>query len=160
MSKVLVVYAGKHGCTQECASYLAEKLNDGADLQNLKENKKIDPSSYDRIVIGGSIYAGRIQKEVRDFCSKNADILKDKRLGLFICATGEGQEAEKELEEAYPKELFQRAFVKTCFGGRITINKLGFLEKAIVKAVAKVESDIDNISKERMDEFADQMNRA
>lgn len=160
MSKVLVGYAGKYGCTEECARYLSEKLNGEVELRNLKEKKKIDPSSYDKIVIGGSLYAGRIQKEVRDFCLKNADVLNHGSLGLFICGTAEGEAADKELETAFPQDLYHKARAKAFFGGRITIDKLGFLEKKIVKAVAKVESDINTVSVERMDEFAAQMNEA
>ena len=40
---------------------------------------------YDCIVVGGSIYAGRIHPKVAGFCARNLDVLFQKKLGLFIC---------------------------------------------------------------------------
>ena len=71
MNKTLIAYATKHGSTEECARSLAGKMNSESDLLNLKEKKHVDLNAYDKIIIGGSIYAGRIQIEVSEFCSKN-----------------------------------------------------------------------------------------
>lgn len=160
MSKILIAYASKYGCTEECAICLADQLNDEAELLNLKERKPIDLNAYDKIIIGGSIYAGRIQKEVRTFCTQNEDVLKNKKLGLFICGTGEGEMAVKELDSAFPQELVHAAVARECFGGKIILNKLGFLERKIVKAVAKVEADMINLSDERIAHFAQTVNEA
>lgn len=157
MSKVLIAYAGKYGCTEECAKYIAEKMNEEVELRNLKVSQQVDPAPYDKVIIGGSVYAGRIQKEVRNFCLKNTEVLKEKKLGLYVCGIGEDESTKKELEAAYPQELFLSAIARDFFGGRIIMDKLGFLEKKIVKAVAKIDSDVNSISTERMDGFATRM---
>ncbi|MEL7657883.1 MAG: flavodoxin domain-containing protein [Bacillota bacterium] len=154
MSKTLIAYATKHGSAEECAKALAAKIDSGTDLCNLKEKKQIDLDAYDTIIVGGSIYAGRIQKEVRDFCIKNENELKKKKLGLFICGMSEGELAEKQVQSSFPQGLLSKALAKDCFGGRFDFSKLNFMEKAIVKKVAKVDSDQSNISENRIAQFA------
>lgn len=81
----LIVYSSKYGCTEQCAKILSEELKGEADLINLKNVKDINISKYDTVIIGGSIYIGKIQKEVAGFCAKNLDILKEKKLDyLFV----------------------------------------------------------------------------
>lgn len=46
------------------------------------------------------------------------------------------------------------ALVKESFGGKIILNKMNFMEKKIMKMVAKVESDMSNVSESRIDRFA------
>lgn len=160
MSKVLIAYATKHGCTEECARILSGKMNADTDLLNLKENKNIDIRAYDKIIIGGSIYAGRIMKEVKDFCVKNESELKNKKLGLFICGMSEGDTAKQQVEASFPQELVNAALAKESFGGKIIFGKMNFIEKKIIKAVAKVEADMINISESVMDRFAQTINEA
>ena len=160
MSKVFIAYASKHGCTEECAKTLASKMNTEVDLCNLKKKKQIDLNSYDKIILGGSIYAGRIQKEVKDFCSKNKSILKSKKLGLYICGMHQGDEGKKQLMAAFPQVLLDAALVKESFGGKMEISKLNFMEKKIIKMVAKVESDFINVSESVIDQFAQRMREA
>jgi len=154
MSKVLIAYATKHGCTEECAKALSGRMNAETDLWDLREKKQIDLNAYDKVIVGGSIYAGRIMKEVRDFCTKNESILKGKKLGLFICGTAEGEAAEKQVEASFPQSLMSAALVKESFGGKIILNKMNFMERKIIKVVAKVESDMSNLSESRIDRFA------
>lgn len=160
MSKVLIAYASKHGCAEECAKTLAGKMNEGADLWNLKGKNQIDLKTYDKIILGGSIYAGHIQKEVKDFYSKNGNMLEGKKLGLFICGTSEGEAAIKQVEASFPQELLNSALVKESFGGKIILSKMNFLERKIIKMVAKIESDMTNVSESRINQFAQIMNEA
>jgi menaquinone-dependent protoporphyrinogen oxidase len=160
MSKVLIAYATKHGCAAECAKVLSGKMNTETNLWDLKEKKDIDLSSYDKIIVGGSIYAGRITKEVREFCTKNESILEDKKLGLFICGTSEGDTAKQQVEASFPQKLLSSALTKESFGGKIQLNKMNFLERKIIKTVAKLESDMNNVSESVMDRFAQIINEA
>ena len=154
MSKTLIAYATKHGSAEECAKSLGAKLDSSVDLCNLKEKKQIDLGVYDTIIVGGSIYAGRIQKEVKEFCTKNENELKAKKLGLFICGMSEGELAEKQVLSSFPQGLMDTALVKDSFGGKFDFTKLNFMEKMIVKKVAKIESDQSNISENKINDFA------
>ena len=160
MSKTLIVYATKHGSAEDCAKELAEMMDSDTYVANLKREKSFDLASYDKIIIGGSIYAGRIQKEVSEFCTKNSEVLKTKKLGLFICGMSEGETAEKQIHSSFPQELLNAALAKESFGGKFDFSKMNFMEKMIVKKVAKVESSQTNISDSAIGRLAQIMNQA
>jgi len=156
----LIVYGTKYGCTEKCASILSKKLTGTVDLYNLKEATSIDISKYGKIIIGGSIYIGKIQKEVSEFCTKNLDKLKEKKIGLFICGMQSGDVLETELNNSYPQELLKGALVKEHFGGEFIMKKMNFIEKVIVKKVSKVDKDTSNILEENINKFAQLINEA
>ncbi|MGB7605336.1 MAG: flavodoxin domain-containing protein [Lutisporaceae bacterium] len=154
----LIVYATKYGCTEKCAGILAQKLEGKTDVQNLKDSKALDLSQYDSVVIGGSQYIGRIQKEVTEFCTKNMDILKTKKIGLFICGMQSEEVLQTELSTSFPKELLEHAAAKECFGGEFIFKKMNFMDRTIAKMVAKTDKDKSSISEESISGFAKLMN--
>ena len=154
----LIVYAGKYGCTEKCAGLLSKELNGQVDIKNLKKVKDIDISNYEKIIIGGSIYIGKIQKEVIEFCLKNLDKLMEKRIGLFICGMQEGDAVKTELHENFNLELIKIAEAKECFGGEFIFDKMNFMEKVIVKKISKVTSNKSNILEGNIMKFAEAMN--
>lgn len=158
--KTLVAYGTKHGCTEKCATILSEKLEGKVDLYNLKETKDVELSEYDKVVIGGSIYMGKIQKEVVEFCSKNLNTLKNKKIGLFICCMRDGDLAETEINDSFPQELLACASAKGYFGGEFIFKKMNFLERLIVKKVSNIDKDTSNVLEENINRFAEMMNNA
>ena len=158
--KTLIAYGTKYGCTEKCAKMLAEKLEGEVYLYNIKTGKNVDLAQYDKVVIGGSVYIGRIQKEVTEFCTSNLNMLKSKKLGLFICCMRDGDIAEQELKDAFPQELRSNAVAKGYFGGEFIFNKMGFMDRLIVKKVSKVDKDTSNILTENIEAFAKTINNS
>ncbi|MCM1989381.1 flavodoxin domain-containing protein [Oceanirhabdus seepicola] len=158
--KTLIVYATKYGCTEKCVKILSEKINGKVDLYDLKGKSELNITQYERIIIGGSIYIGKIRKEVSEFCLENLNVLKDKKVGLFICCMGEGDAVEKQLKESFPQDLIENTVVIESFGGEFIFKKMNFLERLIVKKVSKIDKDVSNILEERIDNFAQLINRA
>ncbi len=158
--KTMIAYASKYGCTKECAERLASKLHGETELFDLKSEKTPDLSAYESVVIGSAVYIGTTQKEAREFCSNNLEALKNKKLGLFICGSQTGDALAQEFKAAYPIELMERAIVKDCFGGTFKFSKMSFMEKTIVKVIAKTNKDTSTVSEEKIEIFAQQMNKA
>ncbi len=165
----LIAYATKNGSTEKCAKILSQKLAANVDLCNLKNDKNYDLSKYDKVIIGSSIYIGQIRKETKKFCENNLDDLKSKKLGVFICCMGEGEEALGQIENAFPKELLENAVAKDYFGGEFIFDKMSFLEKFAIKMVSKndknkepvdTKNNISNILEESIDKFALKVNNA
>ena len=156
--KTLIAYASKYGCTEKCGNLLGEKLKGEFDLHNLKTGESIDFSKYEKVIIGGSIYMGKIQKEVTEFCSKNLVTLKNKKLGLFICNMREGDLAQTELESSFPQELQDLAISKEYLGGEFKISKMNFMDRLITKKIAKVDKDKSDILYENIDRFVRNFN--
>ncbi len=154
----LIVYASKYGCTETCAELLSRELIGEVDIVNLKKARDINISKYEKIIIGGSIYIGKIQKEVTDFCLSNLDKLTEKRIGLFICGMQEGNTINTEINQNFNSILIENAEAKECFGGEFIFEKMNFFEKIIVKKVAKVTSNKSNILVDNIHKFAKVMN--
>jgi menaquinone-dependent protoporphyrinogen oxidase len=156
--KTLIIYASKHGCTEKCSRLLMDKLNGEVKIVDIKKESVPEIALFDNIIIGGSIYVGRIQKEVNEFCLKNINQLKNKNLGFFICCMRENDIAETQIKTSFPEELLTNAVVKGYFGGEFIFKKMNFLEKFIVKKVSKIDKDTSTISKENINKFAQSIN--
>ena len=127
--------------TEKCSKILKINLMGKLLVVNIKKDIIPDINSFDNIVIGGSIYAGRIQKEITEFCLKNANILKNKKIGIFVCCMSEGEKAISQLNSCFPNELISMAIAKEHFGGGFTFSKMNFFEKFIIKMVSKKENN-------------------
>ena len=155
--KTLIVYISKHGCTETCAQKLAEKLDGDVEILNMKKSQPAELTAFDTIIIGGSIHAGQIQKAVKKFCENNMDTLLDKKIGLFICCMEEGENAQNQLDNAYPPELRRHASALGLLGGEFNFEKMNFIERAIVKKIANIDKSVSKILDENIDEFAKTM---
>ncbi len=138
--KTLITYATNHGCTEKTAFLLNDFLGGTAQLINLKENSNPDLTNFDRIIIGGSIHAGRIQKNIKKFCEKHKNELKNKELGLFICCMEEGEKAQVQFNDAFPEILRQNAKASACLGGEFDFEKMTAFQKMIIKKVTKLNT--------------------
>lgn len=157
---MLIVYATKYGCTEKCVELLSKKLEGKADICNLKSDKIPDLSQYDKVIAGGSVYIGKIRKEVNEFCSKNLGALKNKKIGLFICGMAEGDALTTEINNSFPQELISSASAKECFGGEFIFKKMNFMERAIIKKISKSDKDTSKILEGNIESFAEAMNKA
>ncbi|CAM3846993.1 flavodoxin domain-containing protein [Mesobacillus zeae] len=161
----LIAYASKYGCTKKCAGILWGKMEDRTDLLNVKKEKKVDLSQYDKVIISGSIYAGKIQKEVTRFCEKHLDELLQKKVGLFICCMENGDEAENELKHSFPELLLEHAIISEFFGGELTVSEMNLFDKFVIKMIARdgdkiPAEDTSTVSNEKISTFANRMNTA
>ncbi|URZ05585.1 flavodoxin domain-containing protein [Clostridium felsineum] len=154
--KTLIIYATKHGSTKKCADFLKDRLDGEITVVNIKNDFDINLKQFDKIIIGGSIYMGKIQKEITEFSNKNIDILCTKKVGLFIC--GMNNSAEIEINNAFPKMLLENALIRECFGGEFIFKTMNFFERFIVRTVSKSNKDISKISEEKINNFAEVMN--
>lgn len=156
--KTLIAYSGKYGCTKKCAELLKKELKDEVDIIDLKITKDIDINKYDKIIIGGSIYAGRIRKEVKNFCLKNLEKLKEKKIALFICSMQEGEAINNQILQNFPKDLLDISVITQSFGGEFIFSKMNFFERFIVKKISKVSTDKSNILIDNIIKFAKTIN--
>ena len=150
--KTLIAYATNQGTTEKVALKIAEGLEGETTLVNLKKDKNPAFAEFDRIVIGGSIHAGGIQKEVKEFATKNLSSLLTKKTGLFICCMEE-ENPEKYLEQFFPAELRDAALATVCPGGEFLFEKMNFIERAIIKKMAKTDQNVSKIDNEKIKEF-------
>lgn len=152
----LIAYASKYGFTKTCAEHLAKKLGDQVELCDLGSSQP-DLKKYDKVIIGGSIYAGKIRKPVTRFCSENLKDLAEKKLGLFICGMAKEEDAKKQLESSFPRELLSVAAAKESLGGECNYDKMNFLEKFIMKKITGSSQSQSHMAEDNITRFASQM---
>lgn len=149
----LIAYSTKHGATRKYAEALAQEFSGPVTVVDLAKNPAVEPASFDTVVIGSAIYAGQAQKEVREFCARNLEVLRQKRLGLYICCWFQDQ-ADRQLAATFPPELLSAATAKAALGGEIILTELSLFERLITKAVAKLKESVSSYSEEAARRFA------
>lgn len=157
--KTLIAYTTTHGCTEKTAKKLKEHLGNQVDLVNLKQNANPSLQNYDRIIIGGSIHAGKVQKRISEFCNNNVNALQEKELGLYICCMEQGEKASIQFADAYPEILRMNAKASACFGGEFDFNKMSLFQRLIVKKVAKINTNTSKVDYEAIQNFSKKMDR-
>lgn len=135
--KVLIVYGTKYGCTKKCAEILKSYLPGEVTIISAKA-APASLKSYDVVFIGGSVYMGKMRKEVIRFCSKNKIELMNKRLGIFVCCyTPNGTDGF--IETLFPKEILSHASYVTCVGGEMNYEKMNVIYRKMFQALNKID---------------------
>jgi len=131
----LVLYTTKHGETQRYAERIAEPLD--ALVKDAAYAKAADAKTYDAVVLGCCVYAGKIKG--LDFFADHAAELADKRLVLFTCGLYDPQlpDVGKALDDQIRMELGDAADNVCVFHlrGSIRWKSLGIVERMMLKAL-------------------------
>lgn len=151
----MIIYTTKHGSVGRAANILKSKIEGQVTLVNIMQEKAPSIEEYDYIILGGSIYAGKIQRKLSKFIASHLPLLLSKKVGLFICAAEQRvEEKEKELINAFPIELSQHALCKEIFGYEIHYEDMNFLEKKIISSVMGYQESQFKLSEEKIENFA------
>lgn len=158
--KILIIYRSRYGTTSKVSEYLASRLNN-AELTLLSSGKEKLPdlSSFDKIIIGGSIRAGMIQGEIKKIVSKNLDTLLSKELGLYLCCMEEDERRQKQFDDSFPEPVRRHAKASGLFGGEFNFDRLNFLEKKIIRKVSGFNDTVSKIDYEAIDKFAEDISK-
>ncbi|MDP4144760.1 MAG: flavodoxin domain-containing protein [Bacillota bacterium] len=152
--KSIIIYSTKYGTVEKAAKILKSKISHETEIINVAKDKIPALDDYDNIILGGSIYAGRTQKELIEFSNQNLQQLLKKKIGLFICgAQSEKESIEKELKDAFSLELYNHAIFKDSFGSEINFEKLNFMEKIILRIVKGDKSSYSDIHENKIEEL-------
>jgi len=153
--RILIIYRSRYGTTSKVSAYLASRLNN-AELTIISTGKEKMPdlSSFDKIILGGSIRAGMIQGEIRKIITKNLDTLLSKELGLYLCCMEEGERRQKQFDDSFPEAIRRHAKATGLFGGEFNFDRLNFLEKKIIRKVSGFNDTVSKIDYKAIDKFA------
>jgi menaquinone-dependent protoporphyrinogen oxidase len=155
--KTAIIFRSKHGTTESVSHTMAQKLStDEVTLIDLKRHPKPNLKEFERVILGGSIHAGAVQKQVKNFCKEHLDDLQQKELGLFICCM-DRELQEKEFENAFPEALKKHAKATGIMGGEFIFERMNFLERWIVKKISKKDRSVSEIDHEAIDAFVSRL---
>jgi menaquinone-dependent protoporphyrinogen oxidase len=150
MVKALVVYGTRYGATADTAKVIVDVLGqEGLEVRlvNAKEDKIGSIDEYELIIVGSGIRMGRWTREPEKFLEKYQQELSGKKLALFVsCGAAhpltEGEEKNKEIEDAHRKYLKEKAdkynlhpITLGLFGGVYDFNKMGWVFRRTMSSV-------------------------
>jgi menaquinone-dependent protoporphyrinogen oxidase len=147
-NRVLVGYSSKYGATAEIAEKIGGALRQSGlqvDVLSLKNVKDVAP--YNAFVVGSALYMFQWRADATAFLKKNWKKLADKPTWVFSSGPlGKGDPVEMVKDQRFQKTLEPvLAQIKprsvTVFHGAITMNKLNFLERAMMKRMPDQQGD-------------------
>ena len=131
----LVLYTTRHGATQRYAERIAQPLD--ALVKEAAYAKMDTAKTYDAIVLGCCVYAGKIKG--LGFFADHAKELADKRLVLFTCGLYDPQEKEiREALDAQIREALGNMAERVAvfhLRGSLRWQSLGLVERVMMKAL-------------------------
>lgn len=141
--KVLISVASKHGATGEIGDILAAVL--GAAGIEVEERRPQDVDSiepYDAVILGSAVYAGRWLEPARAFGERLATELSTQPVWLF--SSGPLGDPPMPVAES-PDALALSERIGACehrtLAGHLERAELGFLERAVTRAVRAPDGD-------------------
>ncbi len=85
----VILYGSRYGATEQSARWIAEGMNQEADVKAVKEAG--DLASYKFIILGSGIYYGSLHQDMTAFLTTRRDEVKDRVVALFVvCGRGAG----------------------------------------------------------------------
>ena len=156
--KGIIIYQGKYGATKQYALWSGKALD--LPVMSSKNIKGPHLKHYDFIVIGTSVYIGRLQ--IRKWLKKNFAFIMDKKIFLFQVAGTPPSETEK--RQAYNLSGIPKEIMSNCefyfLPGRMSMQKLSWLDRFMLKMGARLAkdpadrktmlTDYDNVKKEHL----------
>ncbi|MDR2966533.1 MAG: flavodoxin domain-containing protein [Methanobacteriaceae archaeon] len=159
--KIAILYGTKYGTTEKIAELISKLIiknhnkddNGSIDVEliNLKEKDDVN-LDCDILIIGSSVYMGRIRKEVKSFIKKYRNTLIEKRFALFICGANE-VEGIKQINKVFPSEIVNHSIATAFLEGELNLDKMKFLDRKIAQFIIKGANKEFKIDDVAIDEF-------
>lgn len=147
MSKALVVYGTKSGCTAGIAEAIGEGLRAaGVTVDVVTAEDKPDPSAYDAVLVGSGVRAGMWHASVKQWLVGHAEVLKARPLALFTaCLTMHSNPEKADEVRAYTDLLLKETGLEPVdiglFPGMNVPKSFSLPERLIMKAMKAPEGD-------------------
>ncbi len=153
--RTLIVYDTKYGSAANAAELLAGKLIAGADRIRLSIDDPPPLDDYNAVIIGGSIYMGKVQRTVKEYCLDNALLLATKKLGFFLCCGEQNKEKRGGYFRAcFPPSLLDRAVAVEWFGDEFNFEKASLPHRLAVRMLKGVRESYSKLREEAIGHFA------
>ncbi|REK33560.1 MAG: flavodoxin [Actinobacteria bacterium] len=135
--RVVVSAASKHGSTAEIAAAIANRLREAGFTADVVEPGEIDGAGdFEAAVIGSAVYAGHWMPVAKEMVRTHSSRLLEVPVWLFSSGpVGEPPKPEEDPVDAVEMIELADPVEHRVFAGKIDPAKVGFAEKAIIKAL-------------------------
>jgi len=137
--KGIVIYKSRYGAAKRYAEWIAIAL--GITLKASDEVKAKDFAQCDYVIAGSSIYMGKIL--IKDWLAKNNELLKGKKLFLFIIGAAPVEQKEK-TEKYFTDNILKEMLANSkCFylQGKSIFKELSWSDKIFLKMGAMLAKE-------------------
>ncbi|MEH0416703.1 flavodoxin domain-containing protein [Streptomyces sp. B21-083] len=138
VSKVLVAFGTTNGSTAQIAEAIADVLRkEGLTVEAMPARSVTNLESYDAVVVGGGLYAGRWHSDARHFVRRHARELSRRPLWFFSSGPLDASASERDIP---PVPGVRRAMIRldvrehVTFGGCLEEGAKGFIARKIVSS--------------------------
>ena len=143
-TRILIAVASKHGSTMEIAEAIGRTLGEeGLAVTVEAVDSVMHVDEYQAVVVGSAVYMGHWLEPARAFVAQHAADLKARRTWLFSSGPI-GEPPLPTAEDAVHVDEFMAATGASdhrLFAGKIDRQRLGFAERALLRAVGAKEGD-------------------
>lgn len=140
-----MLYATVDGQTKKICEYLASHLADDHDvtLWDLSENRDIDLSAFDKVILGGSVRYGRHHESMEAFLTQHRSMLNTQKTALFsVNATARKTGKNTPESNVYFTKLIQKTQVKAkleaVFAGKIHLSQYGWFDRFMIRLIFRI----------------------
>lgn len=140
---VLVTAASKHGSTREIADAIGTRLRErGFAVEVVAPDDVATLADVQAVVLGSAVYAGHWLAPAREFADRFAHALRQRPVWLFSSGpVGDPPAPREDAVRLADTMEVTGARSHALFGGRIVRSRLGFAERAMVRALGVAEGD-------------------
>ncbi|MEU1571264.1 flavodoxin domain-containing protein [Streptomyces collinus] len=135
---VLVAYGTTNGSTARIAEAIAEVLRKDGLTAEARPARSVDSvTSYDAVVVGGGLYAGRWQKDARRFVRRHRLALAERPLWLFSSGPLDASASERDIPPVPGvKKTMDRLDARehVTFGGCLEEGAKGWVARMILRS--------------------------
>ncbi len=138
--KILLIYKTKTGFTEKYANWITEEIN--CDIEKISNIQNIDFKSYNLIIYGSRIHAGRI-----DGLDKIKKLNLDNKMIVF--ATGATPKETNSIQEVWKNNLTESELISIkhfYIPAGLNYERMGFLDKAMMKMASMMLEKKENKS--------------
>lgn len=135
----IIVYKGKYGATQQYAQWLGEEL--GIPVAEAAWVNGDDLTDYDFIVIGTSVYIGKLQ--ISKWLKTNLATIRRKKIFIFQVAATPPEQREKletYIRSGVPEEIRNQCDIYF-YPGKMIFNQLSRKDRFMLKMGARLTKD-------------------
>ena len=150
--RVLVIHGSKRGGTTGLAEMVADALREHGIESHVRaaEHRRRDLATYDAVVVGGGLYAGRWHRDARRFVKRHASELAEMPVWMFSSGpldySAEEQDIPPVPQVAAAMELVG-ARGHTTFGGYLAPDARGFPASAMARRSAGDWRSLEQVRK-------------
>jgi menaquinone-dependent protoporphyrinogen oxidase len=157
LMSILILYGSEYGATEKCVQLIMKHLRGKVDAINLNQTKPGNIDNYDIILIGGGIYAGKLQSNIVKFVEANEECLRSKKVGMFICCK-EGEKAVEYVKANIPNRLVNDLFMLEHTGYEINLERMNRLEKFLIKSIFKIKESYSQLNYDAINRIGNKIN--